>query len=81
MLFPDKVSVSVDNVVYGTIFPPKGGFSSLASNLQLENSDKWKQGSNFAPFDKEVQAKQLYIFVKNIIFLDEHSCWSWCRRT
>lgn len=51
---PDRVSVSVDNVVYGTIFPPEGGFSSLASNLQLENSDKWKQGSNFAPFDKEM---------------------------
>ncbi|XP_066246310.1 beta-1,3-glucan-binding protein-like [Euwallacea similis] len=51
---PDSISLSVDNTVFGSVFPPEGGFSSLATNLQLKNSERWKQGSKMAPFDKEM---------------------------
>ncbi|ERL92074.1 beta-1,3-glucan-binding protein [Dendroctonus ponderosae] len=51
---PDSITLSVDNMVYGTIFPPEGGFASLATNLHLKNSDKWKSGTKIAPFDKEM---------------------------
>ncbi|XP_066149676.1 beta-1,3-glucan-binding protein-like [Euwallacea fornicatus] len=51
---PDSISLKVDNVVFGSIFPPNRGFWSLASNLNLKNSERWKQGSKMAPFDKEM---------------------------
>lgn len=51
---PAGITLSVDGSEYGKIYPPEGGFASLASNLQLKNADSWKRGNNMAPFDKEM---------------------------
>ncbi|KAJ8930602.1 hypothetical protein NQ314_016572 [Rhamnusium bicolor] len=51
---PDSITVSVDDKVYGTIYPPTDGFASLGPFLKLQNAERWKTGTNLAPFDKEV---------------------------
>lgn len=51
---PGSISVSVDDKVYGNIYPPENGFASLGTTLQIQNSDRWKMGTTLAPFDKEM---------------------------
>nr|XP_023017871.1 beta-1,3-glucan-binding protein-like [Leptinotarsa decemlineata] len=51
---PDNIVLSVDGKVYGSIYPPTGGFSSLGQELSNKNSERWKTGSVLAPFDKEM---------------------------
>lgn len=49
--------MTVNDEEYGTVFPPEGGFGSLATELQLKNSEKLLAGSPLAPFDKEVSVQ------------------------
>ncbi|CAG9766869.1 unnamed protein product [Ceutorhynchus assimilis] len=51
---PESIISSVDNVVFSTVTPPAGGFSSLTDKLRLTASEKWKGGNKIAPFDKEM---------------------------
>ncbi|KAL1491801.1 hypothetical protein ABEB36_012344 [Hypothenemus hampei] len=51
---PESITLSVDNTVYGTIFPPEGGFSSWAARSRLSYSELWKKGTELAPFDTEM---------------------------
>ncbi|XP_063910736.1 beta-1,3-glucan-binding protein-like [Zophobas morio] len=51
---PGIIQVMVDNMVYANIFPPKEGFVKYADYLNLENVEKWRNGSPLAPFDKEM---------------------------
>lgn len=52
----DRITVLVDDVVYGNIYPPSEGFASEAFDLALEEAtaERWKKGSALAPFDKEM---------------------------
>ncbi|XP_057667244.1 uncharacterized protein LOC130900563 [Diorhabda carinulata] len=50
----DEIILTVNDKVYGTIVPPAGGFSTLASMLEIKNGDRLKYGSVLAPFDKEM---------------------------
>nr|XP_022908352.1 beta-1,3-glucan-binding protein-like [Onthophagus taurus] len=49
--YRDKVTVSVDGVPYGNIYPPSGGFGD---GYKSPSSEKWKQGDVMAPFDQEM---------------------------
>jgi len=53
---PEKISVSVDDRNYGNIFPPEGGFASIADTIKVTAStaERWRGGSKIAPFDKEM---------------------------
>ncbi|XP_044256880.1 beta-1,3-glucan-binding protein-like [Tribolium madens] len=53
---PDEIILMVDDQVYGNIYPPKGGFVSESQNLDLDmkNVERWRNGTSFAPFDKEM---------------------------
>ncbi|KAJ8944326.1 hypothetical protein NQ318_016133 [Aromia moschata] len=51
---PDSITVTVDDKVYGAIYPPSGGFGSLGPNLQVLNAERWKGGTSLTPFDKEM---------------------------
>nr|XP_008191497.1 PREDICTED: beta-1,3-glucan-binding protein isoform X2 [Tribolium castaneum] len=53
---PDQITLSVDDQVYGYIEPPRGGFVSDFQNLGLdfEIVERWRNGTSFAPFDKEM---------------------------
>jgi hypothetical protein len=51
---PDQITMMVDDQVYGNIYPPEGGFVSEAYNLDLVNVERWRGGTSFAPFDKEM---------------------------
>lgn len=57
----------VDNVTYGNIYPPENGFASYATNLDIDCkiADRWKQGTAFAPFDKEVLILRFYSAIKS----------------
>nr|XP_023017872.1 beta-1,3-glucan-binding protein-like isoform X1 [Leptinotarsa decemlineata] len=48
---PNGISVGVDNMTYGTIFPPSKGFAELGPSLKI-NTTRWKEGSEMAPFDQ-----------------------------
>ncbi|XP_056629844.1 uncharacterized protein LOC130440605 [Diorhabda sublineata] len=50
----DEIILTVNDKIYGTIVPPAGGFSTLASMLEIKNGDRLKYGSVLAPFDKEM---------------------------
>ncbi|CAH1105312.1 unnamed protein product [Psylliodes chrysocephalus] len=50
----DNIVLTVNDKLYGTIFPPAGGFSTLATLLKLKNANRWQSGSVLAPFDKEM---------------------------
>lgn len=50
----DEITLTVNDKTYGTIVPPAGGFSTLASMLNIKNSDRLQSGSALAPFDKEM---------------------------
>ncbi|XP_045462189.1 uncharacterized protein LOC123672218 [Harmonia axyridis] len=51
----EKITLSVNDNIYGHIYPPQGGFASLESQLGLENCDRWRNShSGMAPFDKEM---------------------------
>ncbi|KAF7268732.1 hypothetical protein GWI33_018085 [Rhynchophorus ferrugineus] len=49
---PERITLSVDGMVYGIIYPPERGFSSLTSNLQINYASRWK--NTFAPLDEEM---------------------------
>ncbi|KAF7268731.1 hypothetical protein GWI33_018084 [Rhynchophorus ferrugineus] len=49
---PEQITLSADGTVYANIYPPEGGFSSLASYLQIDHAKRWK--NNFSPFDEEM---------------------------
>lgn len=51
---PDHITVSVDGSVYGNIFAPNGGFSTHGNLPDMNYAGRWAEGSEFAPFDKEV---------------------------
>ncbi|XP_022904413.2 beta-1,3-glucan-binding protein-like [Onthophagus taurus] len=48
---PDRVSLSVDGIPYGNIYPPPSGFGDV---YKSDSSEKWKQGDVLAPFDQEM---------------------------
>lgn len=48
---PDSISVSVDNMMYGNIYPPASGLSSLGPYLNVNYPQRWSKGSVLAPFD------------------------------
>ncbi|KAK5642298.1 hypothetical protein RI129_008465 [Pyrocoelia pectoralis] len=52
---PDGVTLSVDNEVYGNVYPPEGGFVT-ESELRVRGPTmvRWQRGSDMAPFDKEM---------------------------
>ncbi|XP_063910735.1 beta-1,3-glucan-binding protein-like [Zophobas morio] len=51
---PDQITVSVDDRVYGNIYAPPRGFVSQFRNLELGDVERWRSGTPFAPFDKEM---------------------------
>lgn len=59
--FTESITLAVDDKTYGTIYPPSDGFASLSSNLQIVDAHRWRSGTKFAPFDKEV-SHFLYCF-------------------
>ncbi|XP_072397197.1 beta-1,3-glucan-binding protein-like [Diabrotica undecimpunctata] len=74
---PDSITLSVDNKVYGKIEPPEGGFLSKASELQIRNSEDWRQGAKLAPFDKEMYL-QIGVGIGGLNFpdrSDRHKPW------
>ncbi|KAG5881370.1 hypothetical protein JTB14_005197 [Gonioctena quinquepunctata] len=50
---PTSISMGVDNMTYGTIYPPTKGFSDLGTFLKI-HSERWKSGTPLAPFDQEM---------------------------
>ncbi|XP_044766626.1 beta-1,3-glucan-binding protein-like isoform X2 [Coccinella septempunctata] len=51
----EKITLSVNDNIYGHIYPPQGGFASLDSQLNLEGCERWRNSnSEIAPFDKEM---------------------------
>ncbi|KAB0798120.1 hypothetical protein PPYR_09113 [Photinus pyralis] len=52
---PDGVTLSVDNDVYGNIYPPDGGFATETElGMHGATVQRWRKGSQMAPFDKEM---------------------------
>ena len=53
---PDGIILKVDNSVFGTIYPPAGGFASDQHLIQVDSSitERWKKGTVLAPFDQEM---------------------------
>lgn len=51
---PERISVSVDGLEYGTIDMPDKGFSLQATNLKSSAGPRWAEGLKNAPFDKEM---------------------------
>jgi len=53
---PDSITLSVDDHVYGNIYPPEEGFASQEKQLEIEpdTAERWRRGSPMAPFDKEM---------------------------
>ncbi|KAL3274986.1 hypothetical protein HHI36_019760 [Cryptolaemus montrouzieri] len=51
----EKITLSVNDNIYGHISPPPGGFAALESSLKLEGCDRWNNSPELmAPFDKEM---------------------------
>ncbi|XP_018563525.1 beta-1,3-glucan-binding protein-like [Anoplophora glabripennis] len=48
---PESITVSVDDHMYGSIYPPADGFSKLVNE---GHTKRWRRGSSLAPFDKEM---------------------------
>jgi beta-glucanase (GH16 family) len=65
---PDQITMMVDDQVYGNIYPPEGGFVSEAYNLDLVNVERWRGGTSFAPFDKEVSWTRSSEMMDNLSF-------------
>lgn len=62
----------MDEEIYGSINPPVGGFASEATKLGLdaEIAQRWKRGTQMAPFDKEVKnVLQYFLDYLQILFL------------
>ncbi|KAF5298988.1 hypothetical protein FQA39_LY11620 [Lamprigera yunnana] len=53
---PDGIAVSVDNQLFGTVYPVDGGFAAdqVALEVDSKTATRWKQGSLLAPFDQEM---------------------------
>ncbi|XP_031345751.1 beta-1,3-glucan-binding protein-like isoform X2 [Photinus pyralis] len=53
---PDSIVVKVDGVVFGTVYPPAGGFAIDHTIIQVDPAvaDRWRKGTVLAPFDQEM---------------------------
>lgn len=53
---PDSITVKVDGVVFGTVYPPADGFATDQNLIQVDPivADRWKKGTVLAPFDQEM---------------------------
>ncbi|KAK5642300.1 hypothetical protein RI129_008467 [Pyrocoelia pectoralis] len=53
---PDSITVKVDGTVFGTIYPPAGGFSTDQKIFQVDPAvaERWTKGTLLAPFDQEM---------------------------